>query len=707
MRQRYLRAASIVLAASAGVLLAPLHEAGAQPAVTTRVSVRIGARACKLSRPRVPAGAIVFTLQNRTGVAHSFAVFGRRSSLVKPHRRRTFRIAIRRPGRYRYVCRPSRKSRGVRERRGMLVVVKASPGNPPPPPSPQPPPPPPPPPVPPPPPPVPPPPPPPPPPAPPPPPGPPPPPPPHRIGVRLAGGFGEFYDRQNGQSFIPRGSIFVRRRLNETPGSQFVFSSSTFAVGAYDSAAAESALQTMSTEGYDVVRVFLDVTCRSGCLSDPSALNGLSQSYLANVADFLFRAKAKGLYVLLAAEALPYGSSYETLAKTNCCTAFGPVNTQYLTANGAEGHLRFWQALIPALNSIGAPLDAIWAYEIVAEQSFNESSPPLNLGSGLVTTGNGNTYDMAAPGQKQLMMDENLVWWTDQVRAAILAVDPTALVAIGFLWPKGPNPARGGDPRVARAKAVLDSSTVDFVDLHLNPGVELTFPQYMENYELSSPAVKPVVLGEFGAYQYAYATAADADLALRGVEADSCPYGFDGWLYWSWNTTEFGTGENPFWSGTAAGGLIEQALGPRLRPDPCAAPPDTGNLALGRPVTASSSVGGSSPSNVVDGLMANVWNAGGYPPQWIEIDLGAPVSIALARLFVSQYPNGPTTHRIYGRATSGDPWQLLTEISGVTVDNQVLEYSPPSPWTNIRYVQVATTASPSWVSWKEVELIAP
>ena len=177
MRQRYLRAASIVLAASAGVLLAPSHEAGAQPVVTTRVSVRIGARACKLSRPRVPTGAIVFTLQNRTRVAHSFAVSGRRSSLVKPRRRRTFRVAIRRPGRYRYVCRPSRKSRGVRERRGMLVVVKRSPGNPPPP-SPQPPPPPPP---------VPPPPPPPPPPAPPPPPGPPPPPPPHRIGVRLAG----------------------------------------------------------------------------------------------------------------------------------------------------------------------------------------------------------------------------------------------------------------------------------------------------------------------------------------------------------------------------------------------------------------------------------------------------------------------------------------------------------------------------------------
>ena len=52
-----------------------------------------------------------------------------------------------------------------------------------------------------------------------------------------------------------------------------------------------------------------------------------------------------------------------------------------------------------------------------------------------------------------------------------------------------------------RARPVIDSSTLDFVDVHLHPGVELTFPQYMENYELTTtPAAKPIVLGEFGAF---------------------------------------------------------------------------------------------------------------------------------------------------------------------------------------------------------------
>jgi hypothetical protein len=286
-------------------------------------------------------------------------------------------------------------------------------------------------------------------------------------------------------------------------------------------------------------------------------------------------------------------------------------------------------------------------------------------------------------------------------------VDPTALVGMGFLWPQTPNPARVGDSRVTRAKPVINSSTLDFFDLHLHPGVELTFPQYMENYELTAPAVKPVVLGEFGAFQFAYPAASDGERILRSVQADSCAYGLDGWLHWSWDTTEYGAGEFPLWHGTAAGSVIDLGLGPLLRPDPCAVVPGAGNLALGKPVTASAEEPGAPASRVVDGLMGNWWGSGGYPHQWIEVDLGAPVSIARIRLFVSQYPNGSTTHEIQTRATTGDPWTLQHTFSGATVDHQVLEHMPGAAWTNVRYVRVSTTASVSWVAWREIELYAP
>ena len=692
MERRFPRAASAGIAAALIALAAPLSEARAQAAAPTRITVKITARACKLSRKRVPAGKLVFALTNKSKVKHSLTVAGRRSKKVKAHRKQTFRVTIKRPGRYRYTCKPAR-GRVSKGKRGTLIVTRAGttiqpppppppPGGPPPPPA-----------------------------GPPPPPIPPPPPPQHRLGVRTVGGFGEFYDRQTGLTFVPRGSIFVRRRLNETPTGQFVFSSSTFEVGQYSAAGAEAALESMHAESYNVVRVFLDVTCRVGCLSDPVMPDGLSRPYLANLVDFLRRAKTNGIYVLIAAEALPYGSTYETLAH-NGGASFGAENVLYLTANGAEGNRRFWMAFIQALNTMGAPLDDVWGYELVAEQYFRDTSPPLNFGAGLVSTGNGQTYDMALAGQKQLMMDENLVWWVDRVRSAILSVDSTALVGMGFLWPKTPNPARGGDPRVDRPKPVIDSSTLDFADLHLDPGVELTFQQYMENYELTTPAVKPVVLGEFGAFQFAYPTATDAEWVLKSVEADSCSYGFDGWLHWSWDTTEYDTRfpvENPLWSGAAGGSLIDMGLGPLLRPDPCAAVPGSGNLALGKPVTASGEQPSSPASRAVDGLMGNSWNSGGDPTQWIEIDLGAPVPIGRIRLFVSQYPNGPSTHEILTRATNGvgDPWTLQYTFSGSTVDNQVLEYSPASAWTNVRYVRVNTTSSVSWVAWKEIEVYGP
>lgn len=692
MARRSLRAISLGLAAAAVMLAGPLDEGLARPAAPTKVQVKITAKACKLSRKRVAAGPVLFVLANKTKVPHAMTVAGKRSKAVKPRKKVKFQVRFQKAGKYPYTCRPKKKQPRMKVKRGTLVVTKASTGPPPPPPPggpppPQPPAPP----------------------GPPPPPTPPPPPgppPQHRIAVRPAAGFDEFYDTQTGLTFVPRGSVFVRRRLNDTIRGN-IFGSSTFAVGAYNSSAAETALTTMSAESYDVVRIFLDPTCRTGCLTDAVFNDNLSRAYMANVADFMRRAKAHGIYVLLAMDALPYGSVYETEANAGRGPNFGAENAIYLTTAGADAYRHFWSAFLLDMNFLGAPLDYVLGYEIAAEQFYRSDAAPLNLGTGLVTTGNGSTYDMAVAGQKQLMMDENLAWWADRVRQAILAVDSTALVSMGFLWPQTPNPARVGDTRVVRARPTIDSSTLDFFDLHLDPGVELTFDQYMQNYELTTPAVKPVVLGEFGAFKYAFPTPQDGQMALLAVEADSCPYGIDGWTHWSWDTTEYGAGELPQWEGSAAGGLIDQALSPQLRPDPCAAAPGPGNLALGKPVTASAEDPANPAPRAVDGLMANWWSSGAYPDQWIDIDLGSPVDVGRIRLFVSQYPDGSTTHKILTRATTGDPWDLQYTFTGNTVDNQVLEYSPATAWTNVRYVRVETTASVSWVAWKEIEVFAP
>jgi hypothetical protein len=124
------------------------------------------------------------------------------------------------------------------------------------------------------------------------------------------------------------------------------------------------------------------------------------------------------------------------------------------------------------------------------------------------------------------------------------------------------------------------------------------------------------------------------------------------------------------------------------------------------PTGASKSVPGATSAMAVDGVNATLWNAGDFSPQWIEVDLRGSVTITRLRLVTAQTPPGLTTHRVYGRVASGDA-RLLHEFSGYTADGQVLDYSPSTPWNDVRYIRVETVASPSWVAWREIAAYIP
>jgi hypothetical protein len=130
------------------------------------------------------------------------------------------------------------------------------------------------------------------------------------------------------------------------------------------------------------------------------------------------------------------------------------------------------------------------------------------------------------------------------------------------------------------------------------------------------------------------------------------------------------------------------------------------NLALRRAATASMTLPGSPPSAAVDGDTDTLWSSGGGPPQWIEVSLGGSRTVAGIRLTVSQYPAGATDHRVYARRADGS-LVLLHRFRGVTNDNDVLEYTPDAPVTKVRAIRIETRSSPSWVAWKEIEVLAP
>jgi len=128
------------------------------------------------------------------------------------------------------------------------------------------------------------------------------------------------------------------------------------------------------------------------------------------------------------------------------------------------------------------------------------------------------------------------------------------------------------------------------------------------------------------------------------------------------------------------------------------------NLALSKPVRFSNQTADLTGSLAVDGDFGTLWNSGGGPTQWIEIDMGAEYPISEIRLTVSQYPAGQTLHQIEGRSTDGQ-FILIYTFDGATSDGDELVFKPDSPLTGIRFIRIETVVSPSWVAWREIEVI--
>ena len=119
---------------------------------------------------------------------------------------------------------------------------------------------------------------------------------------------------------------------------------------------------------------------------------------------------------------------------------------------------------------------------------------------------------------------------------------------------------------------------------------------------------------------------------------------------------------------------------------------------------ASVSLPDSPPANAIDGNPETIWNAGAHPEQWIHIDLGKLTTVSTIRLVISQHPAGETDHQVWGGADVAS-LTLLHEFKGLTQDLDTLEFKPSAPQTDIRYIKVVTIQSPSWVAWREIEVI--
>jgi hypothetical protein len=131
-----------------------------------------------------------------------------------------------------------------------------------------------------------------------------------------------------------------------------------------------------------------------------------------------------------------------------------------------------------------------------------------------------------------------------------------------------------------------------------------------------------------------------------------------------------------------------------------------GNLAVWREVTASREEATSPAVLAVDSRYDASWNAGEYPAQWLEVDLGAPTTVGRIRLITPDEPSDATI-LILGRTTASAPFALLKQLRGPFAFMQAATLRPKHPWRRIRFVRIAIAGgggSLPWASWPELEV---
>ncbi len=518
-----------------------------------------------------------------------------------------------------------------------------------------------------------------------------------RIGIRFVNDTAQFYVRGSGDKFIPRGNNYIRlAKQKSLNGVDFVYHS-TFNVGLYDTLRTEQALKKMNRYGYNVVRVFLNPCCDGGI---GNQFLQLSHIYMNNIVDFLRRAEANRIYVMFTIDWLPNKSRVSS-AKNFWCPDFQCTNAHVLTPEGLQSNQLFFTSFIKELIARNAPMNIIFAYELRNELTFDAKLPPLSLSSGSIKTANGKIYNLAKPSEKEKMVEDGVIYWLDQIRATIRGVDPAALVTVGLVPPPNIDAIDTNLQRLSITKPIVWKSNIDFIDLHVYPIADgATLEEFVQRFGITGLKHKPIIMGEFGAIKQYYLSLDAAVHDLQRWQAASCRYGFAGWILWTWDRDI----ESDTYNALDSKEDINRSLAPIYRADPCAAPdePQYTNLALNKPVTASRSTKTNAVHYAVDGTSLP-WIAGDYAPQWIEIDLQKPESIIKIRLTVSQKPAGETVHQVW-LGSSKQKYKLFKTIRKRTSDSQILEFLTPG-LTNTQFIKIVTLKSPSWVGWKEIEII--
>lgn len=121
-------------------------------------------------------------------------------------------------------------------------------------------------------------------------------------------------------------------------------------------------------------------------------------------------------------------------------------------------------------------------------------------------------------------------------------------------------------------------------------------------------------------------------------------------------------------------------------------------FALGATASGASAEAG----KAADGSRCTIWNAGGFAPQQMTLDVGTPTRVDVIALVPEMTPDGSVTHDV-AFSDDGTTFQVGHRIEAPMRTGQQVELVLPRP-EKARFVRITTTKSPSFVAWREVGL---
>ncbi|MFA6243619.1 MAG: thrombospondin type 3 repeat-containing protein [Candidatus Hydrogenedentales bacterium] len=394
-----------------------------------------------------------------------------------------------------------------------------------------------------------------------------------RIKARPGLSHAEFYNEETGERFIPEGNNYIVL-------DSFNFYHANFDVGIYNPTLAEAALSQMENWGYSVVRAWIDYR---GELSPGSGIFGVAgplernqaelyPPYMANLIDFLKRANAHHIYVVLTTHFLPLNVYYFAIVGSYPDDPSIDIeNDHWLETGYVECRKAYMHELVKEIADVesGTLLSTVFSWEVQNELALFGDRKPFSLNSGTITTADGNTYDMASPASRQSCEDNGFLYAIHQFSTNIRLADPNAMVSASvFTYSvfgmSGPNGLQGAAQRFpARPVTFVPGSDLSYIDIHVYPD-QGNLLAALQTSEWSSIDLtqKPVVMFEFGASVSDYPDATVAANPLKAHRDTSLSLGLTGSMLWTFNTQN----QTPhYWAATDAGGVIGEKLAPISR----------------------------------------------------------------------------------------------------------------------------------------------